>query len=322
MNIVPDILSGPPLDGPIAMTIGSFDGVHLGHRALLDAVSAEATRINAKTALLTLDPHPQTFFRPDNPPQLLTTREEKERLLAATGLDHLVYLPFNLETSALTREQFLQQILMDRCAMRSLVVGHDFRFGKDAAGDFEYLKGVSNELGFSVSQFPAHLIDGARVSSTLVRELLDAGRVDEIPKFLGRAYSVAGPVVSGRGDGQTLGFPTANIQVDGTALPSNGVYAASAHIDDSEESYPAAVNLGFAPTLGDHERALEAHLLDFEGDLHHKQMRILFRKRLRGEEKFNGRDELIAAISRDVENVRQYFLDQRNKLEDSGFTYS
>lgn len=318
MNIVHDILAGPPLAGPLAMTIGSFDGVHLGHRALLESVQENAKRLGGESALLTLAPHPQQFFRPDDPPVLLTTNGQKEKLLDELGLDHLLYLPFNAETSRLTREQFLEDILLDRCHMKSLVIGHDFRFGRGAEGDFDYLQQHAEAKGFEVQEFPPFSVEGARVSSTLIRDLLSSGEVENIPKFLGRPHSVSGTVVTGRGMGRQLGFPTANIDHRNAALPKDGVYIATASIPGFDKEFMAAVNIGFAPTFGTNDRILEAYILDFDGDLAGSNVSIAFQKCLRGEQAFESKEKLVAAIQNDVAAVRKFFT-AGNKIEPSGF---
>ncbi len=289
----------------LVLTVGSFDGVHLGHRKILSAVNDQAMARGGAGAVLTLKPHPREFFAPEHAPSLLTNESKKWRLFAEAGIDAVFILPFDASVAALEPEDFVKTILVDRCNVQAIVVGHDFRFGHDARGDFELLKELAPEYGFSVTQVPPLLRDGERVSSTLIRERLLLGDLEKAETFLGRPYSIVGEVVSGRKVGTTLGFPTANIEPHHSAIPAQGVYVARADVDDA--AYPAAVNIGVAPTIRNEDVAIEAFLLDFEGDLEGHEIEITFLRRLRSELKFPSVTELIAQIGRDVEEVRAFF---------------
>lgn len=289
----------------LVLTIGSFDGIHLGHRRIIERVVSQARAIGGTAGLMTLRPHPRQFFSPGHAPNMLSVASAQERLLAAAGMDALFVLPFNAETAALDREAFLQEVVLGCCRAEHLIVGHDFSFGKGAQGNFEYLASVAPRMGFAVEQVPPLIIDGERVSSTLIREYVIQGDLEKAEQLLGRKYSIEGQVVKGRGMGRRLGFPTANLETHGIAVPAHGVYAAKAHVEGRE--HVAAVNIGIAPTLAHDRVMVEAFLLDFEGDLLNKTVEVVFYKRLRPEKKYPNLDALTEAIAEDVAAVRGIF---------------
>ncbi len=289
----------------VVLTIGSFDGVHLGHQRILQETAASAHAANGTAAVLTMRPHPREFFSPDHPPNLLTNDTKKLELLAQHGADAVFFLPFDEDAAQLEPEAFLTEILLDRCGARELVVGHDFCFGKGARGDFHFLEQQADRLGFAVKQVPPVLIDGERVSSTLVRERILSGDLEGARMLLGRRYSVMGKVLRGRGIGRSLGFPTANIQPYHTAIPAQGVYAAEVLYGDTPRA--AAVNIGIAPTIRHDGETIEAHLLDFDTDITGQQLEVIFHHRLRPERKFPSREALVEQIGRDVAAIRAYF---------------
>lgn len=289
----------------LVLTIGSFDGVHRGHQRVIQEVVARARANNGTSAALTVSPHPREFFSPAHAPNLLTNDSKKLELLAGLGIDFTFVIPFNEAMAYMDRTEFVERIIHGTCRARELVVGHDFCFGRDALGDYAFLTKVSPVYGFTVSEVPPLMIDGERVSSTAVRERVLQGDLDEAEVLLGRKYAITGEVISGRGIGVTLGFPTANIKPLHTAIPAQGVYAAE--VLTSGARYPAAVNVGVAPTIRNDETVIEAFLLDFAGDLRGKQIEIVFHKRLRPEKKFGSHDELISAIQSDVQTVEALF---------------
>jgi riboflavin kinase/FMN adenylyltransferase len=254
---------------------------------------------------MTLRPHPREFFTPKHAPNILTAPSQKRQLLEQAGVDVLFVLPFNADVAAMDRRDFLEQIVLRRCNARSLIVGHDFAFGRGAAGNFEYLREVGPELGLAVRQVPALFHHGERVSSTLVRERVLQGDLEEAEAFLGRRYSIVGEVTRGRGMGRQLGFPTANIPPHNLALPAHGVYVAETLIDGVWR--PSAVNIGIAPTLQHDSPVVEVYVLDFEGDLVGRELEVRFHRRLRPEKKYPSLEHLIAAIAEDVAAVRAYF---------------
>ena len=308
MRIIPDVRVTREDFPELVLTIGSFDGVHLGHRRILDMVIARARELSGTPALMTLRPHPRHFFSPENAPNMICSEGKQEQLLAEAGVAVLYVLPFDAETARMTPETFVAEIIAARCHARRLVIGHDFCFGADASGDYEHLAALGPQYGFKVAQAPQLTVLGERVSSTAIRERILQGELDRIEPFLGRKYSIVGEVVQGRGIGVQLGFPTANVEPHHSAIPAHGVYAAEVLLDGA--AHIAAVNIGVAPTIRNEGRLIEAHLIDYAGDLVGKQVEIVFYKRLRPEKKFAGRDALIAGIAADVRFVREYFQHQ------------
>lgn len=289
----------------LVLTIGSFDGIHLGHRRILDKV-VETARANGGTpAVLTMRPHPREFFSPQNAPNLLTTEARKIAILESAGIEAVCILDFNAAVAAISASEFVRAIIHETCHAKAVVVGHDCRFGRGAEGDITLLKRLGPEYGFTTEEVPPLIIDGERVSSTLIRERILQGDLQGVERLLGRKYSIVGEVVTGRGLGQKFGFPTANVQPHHSAIPAQGVYIAEARV--AGETFPAAVNIGIAPTIRQEDLTIEAHLLDFDQDLCVKEIEVIFHDRIRPEKKFGSVDELIAQIGRDVNTVRQYF---------------
>jgi riboflavin kinase/FMN adenylyltransferase len=305
MRIIRDVRTHDEQLDRVVLTIGSFDGVHLGHRRLLDTLLAKAREIGGIPAVMTLRPHPREFFSPKHAPNILTAPALKERLLEEAGVELLFVLPFNAEVASMDRQAFLEDVVLDRCHARHLIVGHDFAFGRGAAGNYEYLQSVAAVHDLDVAQVPALYLRGERVSSTIIRERVLQGDLEEAEQFLGRKYAILGEVVRGRGMGKQLGFPTANIPPHNLALPAHGVYVAEACVDGVW--MPAAVNIGIAPTIRHDSAMVEAYLLDYEGDLVGKTVEIRFHRRLRPEKKYDSLDALIAAIAADVAEVRAFF---------------
>lgn len=304
MIVVDDVRSACETYPNVALTIGSFDGIHLGHALILDAVVKRAKEVDGTSAVLTMRPHPREFFSPENAPNLLTSESKKLELLEERGLDVVYFLPFNAQTAAMAPETFVSEIVSGRCAAKHLVVGHDCRFGKNARGDFELLTKLGAEYGYETEQVPPLLVKGERVSSTLIRERVLQGDLDRVEELLGRKYSITGEVVSGRGvGGSKLGFPTANVRPDHRAVPAQGVYAAKVLLRN--EKRLAAVNIGIAPTIRQEDLTIEAHILDFDDDIRGEEIEIVFYDRLRPEMKFPSYDALVQQIQKDVETVRK-----------------
>ncbi len=319
---------GPPADAAHALTIGVFDGVHLGHRTVIEGVRALAARLSVKSALVTFFPHPAKVLRPDLAPDLLTSIDHKLELLAETGLDAVVVVPFDETRAAESAEDFITSVLVGVLAARAVVVGSDFRFGKGRRGDVELLTRMGAEAGFEVygrelvprpqhsSELTGHDVDfvdlGPAVSSTAIRRALNVGEVALAARLLGRPHEVRGVVAPGDKRGRTIGFPTANVMVEpGFAVPGDGVYAGWYVFPDGTR-WQAAINVGRRPTFYEHAEhsLIEAHLIDFDGDLYHQPARVQFVRRLRGEERFDGIEALAAQLVNDVASARQ-ILDQR-----------
>lgn len=305
MRVIDDVTVCEEHFPSVALTIGSFDGIHLGHRKILDETALAAGEMDGTVAVMSLTPHPREFFSPGNAPNILTANKKKEALLAAAGVDYLFYLPFDAGVANLDRRAFLEEIVLRRCHARKLIVGHDFAFGRGAQGNYEYLEEVAPQYGLDVRQVAPLIIQGERVSSTVIREYILQGELDRVEVFLGRRYSLVGEVLKGRGMGRKLGFPTANVAPHNNALPAHGVYVGEAMLQG--ERHQAAVNIGIAPTIRHDQPMVEAFLLDFERDIVGEEMEIVFHKRLRPEKKYESLDALIAAIHEDVDEVRAYF---------------
>ena len=310
MDVVEDIRRSDTNYPNVVMTVGSFDGIHLGHRSILERVVSKAREIGGTPAVLTMQPHPREFFAPGQAPNLLTSFAKKRQLLEEAGIEVLYVLPFDRDTADMEPKAFVEEILCGHCHATAIVVGHDCRFGKGAQGDFEYLENAAPKYGFSVEEVPPLYVETERVSSTLVRERVIQGDMARVETLLGRKYSVLGEVQPGRGIGVTLGFPTANIKPDHNAVPAQGVYIAEALVKGRR--LPAAVNIGIAPTIRHEDVTIEAHLLDFSEDITGCEIEIVFHRRIRPEKKFAGREELQEQIGRDVEAVRAHFAPNFN----------
>ena len=287
---------------PAVATIGFFDGVHCGHRFLIEQVCREAKQRELSSMLVTFTEHPRMVMQADYQPRLLSTFDEKCRLLSDTGVDACVALPFTRELASLSARDFMQRVLRDRLHVSVLVIGYDHRFGRNRAEGFEDYVRYASELGMEVVRAEACQLEDMNVSSSVVRALLEEGRVDVAARCLGYNYSLCGHVATGQQIGRTLGFPTANLQMcDGWKLvPADGVYAVRAHVGDY--IYKGMLNIGCRPTIDDDvHRTIEVHLLQFEGDLYGEHLRIEFVRRIRGEQKFGSRDELARQLQLDAE---------------------
>lgn len=286
-----------------AVAIGNFDGVHRGHQALVQATVARARRTGGTAVVLTFDPHPAQVLGGRPAPAALTTPSQKRELLAALGGDALAVLPFTGQVADMEPGAFAATVLAGWLSVRHAVVGAGFRFGRGQAGDAAALAELGRGLGFSVEAIPA-VMDGALpVSSSRVREALAAGDVAAARRLLGRAYAVDGRVVAGDGRGRTLGLPTANLAPENEILPARGVYAGRCRLG-RENWQPAVVNVGERPTFGGGGLVLEAHLLDFVGDLYGLELRLTFEDRLREERRFPDKEALVRQIGDDVARAR------------------
>jgi riboflavin kinase / FMN adenylyltransferase len=300
----------PPAGAPpeVAATIGSFDGVHLGHRALLDVVSQRARDGGWSTAVVTFDPHPRRVLRPNDALRLISPIEERLALFAEVGVEHVLVWRFDEQLRSLTPEKFLDA-LGRYVTLRHLVHGPGFALGRARAGTPEVLASLGRSRGFGVEEVPLQQLEGSEpVTSTRLREAIEAGDVRTATQSLGRGPTLIGTVVEGEKVGRTLGFPTANMQLDPDVLvPADGVYAAWAELrpfTPDAVMHPAAVSIGERPTFDGRRRVVEAYLLDFDGDLYGHTLRLHFITRLRGQERFDSVDALIDQMSKDVEQAR------------------
>ena len=297
----------PPGKSPFArtvITIGNFDGVHLGHRAILARVVKRARELGGQAVAVTFDPHPLKFLRPETELPLLTTPEQKLNLLAACGLDAVVVLPFTREFAALPARDFVTGYFCDRLRVREVVIGHDYGFGRGREGNVDLLQEMGAGCGFTVQVVWAVAAEDAVVSSSLIRALLRLGKVIEAGRLLGRPYGVAGTVVRGKGRGaKLLGVPTANIRPVNELLPASGIYAV--RVRRGTEVLPGVANIGTCPTFDNSEFSLEVHLLEFNGELYGEDLGVDFIARLREERRFPSIEALAAQIHADIDQARQ-----------------
>ncbi|MCE5212581.1 MAG: bifunctional riboflavin kinase/FAD synthetase [Deltaproteobacteria bacterium] len=289
------------------VTIGNFDGVHLSHRFICSKLASEAREAEAKSLVITFDPHPKMILHPGiRPFYLITTLEEKLKLLEDCGIDGVLVIPFSLDYSRITAEEFVHEFLGQKLAIKKIIVGHDYTFGQGKKGNSDYLISRGKEMGFAVEVVDAVKSGENIISSTLVRKLILNGDFKTVKSLLGRYYNVAGKVVTGFGRGVKLGFPTANIEPEKELLPPAGIYAA--FVDVESKRYLAALNIGEKPTFADYTFTFEVHLLDFSGDLRGKRLNTEFVEKLRDIVKFDSPEKLKMQIAADVEKARSILL--------------
>lgn len=291
--------------GPVCATVGNYDGVHLGHRAILDEVVARAARDDACGILVTFEPHPLSVVAPERRPDLIQTRRQKLVTLEATGLDGVLILPFTREFSKLGGRAFFEEVVCSVADLRAMFIGDNFRFGQDRAGDAELLRTIGAERGFDVIEVPPITIDGAMVSSSVIRRLIRDGDVEAAGVMLGRPYAVEGEVVRGEGRGRTLEFPTANLRNDNELLPRAGVYVSETILATAR--HPSVTNIGVRPTFGGPGLTFECHLLDFDDDLYGERVETRLLARLRDEQAFDSPTELSDQIARDLAAAESFF---------------
>ena len=290
-----------------AVTIGKFDGVHRGHKHLVSSLCRTAKEAGLASIVVTLHPNPLTVLRPGVPITYLCTLEERLELLRAEGPDSVGILSFTSELSQLSAQDFLT-LLIEGLQMRALYIGPDMALGRGREGDQTRLRELAGEMGFNLEVAPLLSEDGGKVGSSAIRQALAAGEMERVAEQLGRPYSLGGPVVTGEARGRTIGFPTANIAVaPDLALPAFGVYITRAHLDGAD--YVSCTNIGIRPTFESAEArpTIETYIMDFEGDIYGRHLRIELLHRLRDELKFESLPGLIAAIDDDVEQTRRYF---------------
>jgi riboflavin kinase/FMN adenylyltransferase len=296
-----------PADRKVCLGIGFFDGVHLGHQQIIRQTITDARQHEAIALVITFDQHPNTVVAPSRVPPLVYSLPQKLRAIEALGIDTLLLIHFNKAFSEQTGEAFIRGLARDLGHVQSLCVGANFVFGYKRCGNVELLRKLGAELKFAVHGLAAVALDGRAVSSTRIREAIRAGDLDRVSQMLGRAYSLAGPVVRGDGLGHQLGFPTANLDVTGLALPPHGVYAV--HAETGGKTYRAVLNIGLRPTLQNPNPQLrvEAHLMDFAGELYGQELELAFVDKLRPEAKFPSLAELRAQIARDILEAQMRF---------------
>lgn len=309
-------LEGLPEFKNAVLTIGTFDGVHLGHQYIIRQLKEMAESCDGETILLTFHPHPRLVVNPDDDTlKLLTTLDEKIDLLDKYGIDNLVVIPFTKEFANTSPENYVRDLLWKKFHPHKIVIGYDHKFGKDRKGDISDIKALSHELNFEVIEIEKQLVDDIAVSSTKVRNTLFNGAVDKAGKLLGHPYSIQGIVQEGDKIGRTLGYPTANILVENKnkLVPADGIYCAKVWREKSQEPYLAMLSIGVRPTINNKNiRSLEVYLMDFEGDLYGEKLKVDFYKFIRKEQKFDSLKDLVNAMDEDKRKTIDFFNNHKD----------
>ncbi|MCI8610176.1 MAG: bifunctional riboflavin kinase/FAD synthetase [Firmicutes bacterium] len=290
---------------PCSIALGNFDGIHVGHQALISHAVEKARDTGIKSGVFTFSNHPKNLFTGENTVKNIIYQQEKSDLIEGLGVDYLFNLPFTWEICHMEPIAFIDELLVDRMNLREAFCGFNYRFGFKAMGNPQILRQEGLIKGYNVNEIPPVMVDGDVVSSTLIRGLIRSGDMEECERFLGRKYSIGGEVVVGNRIGRTIGFPTSNITVDESMVtPPNGVYITNCIYNG--EKYPSVTNVGVKPTIGDFEKNMETHIFNFDKELYGKQIQVEFLKMTRDEVKFHGVEELSAQIKKDCENARAY----------------
>lgn len=290
---------------PVVLTIGAFDGIHLGHQRLMAEVRAAAAGIQGTSVVMTFDPHPDRVLWPERERLYLTTLDERLRLLASLGIEHTIVLPFDQTLARVPAEAFMQRVC-SAMELRQLWIGPDFRLGAGGRGTATVLAEIGRELGYTVRHVERVFLDEQPVSSTAIRMMLSEGDVEHAARLLGRRFELRGVVVHGDHRGRTIGIPTANIATAADQyLPTDGVYACYVVLPGESQGRPAVTNIGVRPTFDTKRRTVEAHLLDWNGDIYDATIVVQFVQRLRGEQRFSGIEALLAQIHADIATARE-----------------
>lgn len=304
MKVFRSIESYPITENKAVITIGTFDGVHIGHQKIIEQLNALKTDPSEVSMILTFFPHPRRVLDQSNDIKMLTTMEEKIDLLESFGLDHLIIEPFTKEFSRLTALEFVRDILVNRLSLKKLVIGYDHHFGRNREGNFEQLTQYGELYGFEVVEIPAQTIESVSVSSTKIRKAIEAGEINTANRYLGYPYRLTGEIVKGQGLGRKMNFPTVNLSVeeDYKLVPMKGVYAVKTQVGEKE--ILGMMNIGYRPTVGGDGRTIEIHLLDFDGNLYGQRLCIEVLTRLRDEKKFESLEALAAQLRKDEHKTR------------------
>jgi riboflavin kinase/FMN adenylyltransferase len=305
MRVLRSIDGLAEIPGPVVIAAGVFDGMHLGHRMVLETAQRESQKLAATAVALTFDPHPATVLRPDSVPGLLTPTPFKLRLMERMGFTHALVLTFDKDFAALQAEDFVEQLGAAANPLAGICIGEGWTFGNQRRGNIELLRQFGREKNFFTCEVPPVRIDGMVISSTMIRLALSEGRLANAAQLLGRDHTIAGSVLRGAGLGRQIGFPTANLATDHLQLPPDGVYAVEVLVDG--KNHPGVANLGIRPTVDQtRTRLLEIHLFDFEGDLYGREVEVCLKHFLRPEQRFDSVDLLKIQISRDAEAAREF----------------
>lgn len=300
---------------PTVLTLGVFDGLHIGHQRIMQTVVDRAKSVNAVPTAITFDPHPRAVLHPETAPPLLQTLDQRLANLEHLGIEQTIVIAFDAEFAAQPAEIFLREVIAERLQAREVYLGEGFAFGRGRGGNIALLRSMANELGFVADEVEEVTLRGRRVSSSAIRGLLREGRTNLARRMLGRPYGVEGVIIRGDRRGHTIGFPTANLKPQNRVIPKFGVYATATLIDGVWKK--SITNIGVRPTFeSESDPSIETYVFDFDGDLYGDVLRVRFLHRIRDERKFNGIDELKAQIQRDTETARNYFHHQgvRNML--------
>ena len=292
------------------ITIGTFDGVHLGHQKIIENLVQTANEVGGESVLMTFSPHPRMVLFPDSHNlQLIQTEEEKYKKLATTGIENCIIFPFTFEFSRLSAMEFVRDILVNKLNIHTIIIGYDHQFGRNREGNISYLQEVSSIYDFQAVEIPAREIDAVNVSSTKIRRAILEGEIELANQYLGNPYILSGKVIQGNQLGRTIGFPTANIQVNDATkiIPGNGVYLVQVHY--REFLLNGIMNIGVRPTVGESvENRIEIHIFDFNEDIYGHELQVLVIKKVRNEFKFDSVDQLASQIAEDIRFARDFFI--------------
>lgn len=314
MKLHTDIEHLPVLHKAV-VTIGTFDGVHLGHQKIIAQLKAEAAKIGGESVIITFNPHPRKIVHHKEDVRLITTIEERIERLASAGIDHLVIVPFTHEFSEQSPEEYVETFLRKRCNPSIVIIGYDHKFGKDRKGDYKLLEEYSARGYFELREIPQHVIKDITVSSTIIRESIVSGNIAKANELLGYEFDFEGEVVKGDQIGRTIGYPTANINIlnKEKIIPGDGIYVVKAQIKNKNQFLEGMMSIGVRPTVGGTKRTIEVNLFDFDEDIYGKSLRVAALQYLRGEKKFNGLDELKNEIDNDKKLSLAFFNQKPNK---------
>lgn len=308
MKVFRDPLGADEPPRGAVLSIGNFDGVHLGHQAILRYVVDRAKDMGTVSAAMTLEPHPIKLLRPRSAPKLLSTLDQRLELIERTGIEVALVMPFTHRLARMPAEDFVTDVLVDRLGIQEVYIGANFRFGANRGGDVAMLDRMGSDLGFKAAASPIVEADGGVVSSTRVREAVAAGDIEDAAAMLGRHVFIDGSVLEGKRLGRKLGFPTLNIELNNELQPASGVYITAVHIPSFGRTFASVTNIGTRPTVYENSiLTIETHLLDFTADVYRESVRLIFLKRVREEVSFPSTVQLMAQIQRDVEASRLFF---------------
>jgi len=318
MQLIRGINNIRPEDHGCVLTIGNFDGVHLGHRRVIEALVEKAKALNCVAAVMVFEPQPQELFSPKTAPARLTRLRDKYNLLKSLGVERLICVNFNYQFANISANDFIERLLVNKLGIKHLIIGDDFRFGKNRQGDFALLKQASSKFAFGLSDTASYKLANCRISSTAIREALEQDKLTDAANMLGRQYSISGRVVHGDKRGRELGFPTANVLLKRRVSPVSGVYVVEVLTKYHDLSTPlyGVANIGARPTVAGIRQQLEVHIFNFNGNLYGQAVEIVLMKKLRSEQRFESLSALTAQIAEDCQQAKCYLQEsnlQQNK---------